>query len=207
MEITILFLGVSFMFMSWLGYNSMTFSPRRMLVYMVIPMITVFARIIKKPVLYGAVVSMMIIAPPLIGTQSFVWVNDAITEPELEAIHWLIENDYFAKSEWYEWFGDRSVTQAINPHIFFYRPDKDPASASVSTTEEIERLNEFVTDVYEEYDDFLTNNNHKPSEVNDTEPITNTTTSKPPAKEYKWKYIFLSERMRKRSFYVIRGLS
>jgi len=164
----------------------MIFSPRRMIVYMVIPMLTSVVKIVKQPMIYVGIVALMVLSPPLMGTQSFVWVNDAITRPELEAIDWLVENNYFNESDWQNWFSDRPITQAINPHIFFFRPERDPASASVNSTKELERVNTFVSEVHMEYAEFLANG--------DSTPLVN----------YSWRYIIISERMKKQSFYLVR---
>jgi len=174
------------MIFSWIGYNSMIFSPRRMIVYMVIPMLTSVVRLITNSKYLLLIVGLMVLSPPLMGTQSFVWVYDAITKPELAAIDWLVENNYFAESEWNEWYSDRTITQAINPHIFFFRPDRDPASASVNTKEELEYLNEFVDSIHEEYEDFL--NGTEPEEEYD----------------FPWNFVIISDRMKNKSFYLIR---
>lgn len=185
-EKSLLLISTSFMMLSWIGYNAMIYSPRRMIVYMVIPMLTSIVRFITNPKGLLLIVSLMILSPPLMGTQSFVWVYDSITESELEAIDWLVENNYFAESEWHKWFSDRPITQAINPHIFFFRPDRDPASASVSTQEELEYLNKFVDKIHEFYEAFL---NGSESKVED---------------DFPWNYVIISERMKKRSFYLVR---
>lgn len=215
-ELIILSISTSFMIFSWLSYNSMIFSPRRMIVYMVIPMITSASRIIKKPFMYLLIISLMIIAPPLKGTQTFVWANDAITKPELEAIDWLSENGYFDRSEWYFWFSDRTVTQAVNPYLFFVRPDRDPESASYNTKEEADRINEFVSEVHRDYEEFLNYTTELTTIANSNStdsPPTNTTNPPDPSSkteetdpivESPWKYIFLSDRMMKQAFFLIR---
>ncbi len=202
-ELIILFISTAFMLFSWLSYNSMIFSPRRMIVYMVIPMITFASRIIKKPLVYLLIISLMVIAPPLKGTQTFIWVNDAITTPELEAIRWLSENGYFDISEWYIWFSDRTVTQAVNPYIFFMRPDRDPESASYNTKEEADRMNEFVSEVHRAYEEFL-NYTDEPIPTPSPDPDEPDIKVQDPIVDSPWKYVFLSERMKKQAFFLIR---
>jgi len=164
---------------AWLLYNTRVASPRRFLTYTAIAVIPVFVSRKRRKWVYPVVISAMLAAPLLGGTNNFVWLSDSLTQPEVKALQWLDANGYFSNTTHKDWFGDRAVMQYVSARIslegltnrtmIVVNPDW------VGATQMLLGQEAFIQDK--------------------TENETKTPQG--------WSYVFLSERMRHNAYFVI----
>ncbi|MBW2671968.1 MAG: hypothetical protein JRD89_00965 [Deltaproteobacteria bacterium] len=160
---------------AWLMYNTRVASPRRFLTYTAIALIPALVSSNTKRWVYPIVFVSMLSAPLLGGVNNFVWLSDSLTKPEVIALQWLDTNGYFANTTHKDWFGDRAVMQYISSRISL-----ECFSNRSSTVVNPDWVK--ATKTLQDQKQF----------------ILNSTTDQQP-----WRYVFLSERMRRNAYFVI----
>jgi hypothetical protein len=120
--LVLIFLGI---IPSLLLYNTRLIAPTRLLAYMSIPLYTMTARILtespfryvsKKTFAIVLIVILMLSSPVIGGLNKFVWINDSITDKELQAINYLSSKELFNNDGGTYWYADLPVKQYISAY-------------------------------------------------------------------------------------------
>ncbi len=179
-ERVILGVGIAAFLGSFVLYDTAIIGPRRFIIYITIPLLLVVPRIVNRKLLLPMLIVPMIISPLIGGLDNFVFHGDSLTSEEIEAMQWLEDNGYWL-TRGVEWFGDWSVSQYIESHIYVnvertYDPKGPLNVADVLLRERT--MKEYVNETGSQ----------------------NTTTFQSIGS---WDYAFISDRMRRRGLFIV----
>ena len=144
---TMFIVGLLGVFITWLGYDANLMAPTRFTPYVSLALIALFAqvKVKKKSYLTIFLVITMLMGPLVFdGININLWVYDAATPEEIAAIKYVRENNIidFSKTNFGEWFADRSIHCVIWYNTVFYAKTPIIMTSAYSSTMHAEAVTE-----------------------------------------------------------------